>query len=385
MSKVQDILKENGHQPKETPPVVPPANGAPPATTPPAKEGAEPPVTTPPVIPPANGSEGAPPPVTTPPTQEAVVPPVTTPPVNDDLDDAVLLAALKKKGHNIESLDDIKKPAKVLTPEQEQVALQERQDAMRQFALKNKIATSTQFDNYIKETNIPPIDMAFLLYRQERLQELQGKDVKPEDLPNDVDLRAEFDEAHHQYADESDPKRIRAEKLLTKSVDDYINDKYENIVSLEDSYTAHETEKQLKTTYREVVKDVIGKLGTTLEFIIEDGKDKVPVKFNIPQQLLTKLEQNYLADVSFNAFGKNNVSNEVLLNAMKGNIIAENFNDILKEGALTYFNEMFEKIPKGRRGILPLRETGSEGGGKAENKTVKAILGQSENQKILNR
>ncbi len=303
------------------------------------------------------------------------------PPPGDDIPEDVLFAALEKRGFKGKSLEELTKPAaRQLSPEEEATAQQERQDLMRQFALRNKLVTSTDFDNYVKETNLPKTDLAFLLYRKERLEELKGS---AEEVPTDEALRNEFDEIHHLYADENDPKRKRAEKLLNKTVDDYIDDKYSAIVSLEDTFSAHESEKEQRGVYNGVVKSVLSELGNTMEFVVKDGKNEVPVKFNISPQLIAKIEKNYMADLSFQSFGKDKVSKDLLLQAIRGNVIASEFDQILTEAAVSYHAKMFEQIPKGRRGILPTRETGSDGGEKRENKVIKGILQRPENQKLI--
>jgi hypothetical protein len=386
MSKITELLTNNGFKPTGKTDTPPPGDGTPPpaggAGSGSSEDNPPPPPGNDNPPPPGSGDENPPPPGNDNPppagSGENNPPP---PPPGDDIPEDVLFAALQKRGFKGKSLEELTKPAaRQLSPEEEAAAQQERQDSMRQFALRNKLVTSTDFDNYVKETNLPKTDLAFLLYRKERLEELKGS---TDEMPTDEALRNEFDEIHHLYADENDPKRKRAEKLLNKTVDDYIDDKYSAIVSLEDTFTAHESEKEQRGVYNGIVKTVLGELGNTMEFVVKDGKTEVPVKFNISPQLIAKIEKNYMADLSFQSFGKDKVSKDLLLQAIRGNVIASEFDQIITEAAVAYHAVMFEQIPKGRRGIIPTRETGSDGGEKRENKIIKGILQRPENQKLI--
>ena len=305
------------------------------------------------------------------------------------IDDAAVVAYLKSKGKKVESLDDIDKPAAVvLTPEEEQAAAQQRQDAIRQFALKNKKVTSTDFDNYARETSIPVIDLAFKLFKDERIAELTKAKTPADKIPDDKALLDEFNETHFQYAAEDDPKRVRSEKLLQQNVDQYLESKYAAILDLEEEYDGHQQTTQKRESYGKVIDKVVTGLGTEMDFEIivdKEKNEKFPFKFKITPEVQTAIKKSYMNDASFSLFGQGNVNEELLQQAIRGNIIQREFSNIISEGALAYASTLIDDKAKGRRGIPPNRnEGGGEGGEKRVNKVVQAILNNPENKKIVN-
>lgn len=326
-----------------------------------------------------------------PPAEKKDAPPASekkdTPPKNTteevDLDETQLIAQLAKKGISVKALNELNKP-EVKTPEQIEADAQQKRDEMRQFALRSKKVSSTEFDNYVKETNIPVKDLAFTLYKKERLDELKTAKVPADQLPDDKALRDEFDEAHFQYADENDPKRKNAEKLLNKTVNDYIDDKYSSIINLESEYDNHMQSTEKKGAYNSIVESVVGSIGDEMEFEIPINKGKFPFKFKVTPDRIKAIKELYLSDASFGMFGQN-ANEEMLKAAVRGNIIQAEFDNILSEGAIAYYASKVEDIQKGRRGIKPDRdESGSGGGEKKVNKVVQGILQNKENQKVLN-
>lgn len=309
-------------------------------------------------------------------------------PDNDDLEEAQVIAYLKKKGKKVETLDDIDRPAPpVLTEEQEREAAQQKQDAVRKFALTAKKATSTDFDNYARESSLPVNDLAFNLYKKDRLEQLKTAKTPADQIPDDKALLEEFNEAHFLYADEDDPKRVRQEKILKKQVDEYIETKYANILDLEEEYDNSIVTTQQRNSYNSVIDSVMTDLGTEMDFeiIIDKDKDeKFPFKFKITPEVQTAIKQIYQSDNSFQLFGKSNVNKELLMEAVKGNIIQRELPRLLSEGAIAYASSVLDDKAKGRRGIPPnRREEGSEGGEKKVNQVVKNLLDNAENKKIL--
>lgn len=307
---------------------------------------------------------------------------------DDDISEEKLLAALAKKGHKFTSLEDLNKPAAAapqLTEEEQRQQEQQRRDNIRQYALQSKKVTSTQFDNYVKDTSIPVVEMAFRLFKEERIAELREGGVPADALPDDKSLRNEFDEAHFQYADESDPKRKRHEKLLQELVDNHIAEKYANILELDEDYDNYQSTVVKRAAYGQMLDTVIGGLGETMDFEVPDENgNPIPFKYKLTPEVTKAIKELYGNDASFSIFGQNNVGKDVIAQAIKGSIIQKEFGKILSEVAIAYASHKLEALPKGRRGIPPVREeTGGPGGEKKENKVIKAILNQAENKKIL--
>lgn len=304
------------------------------------------------------------------------------------IDDAAVLEYLKKSGKNINSLDDIGKPASAeLTDEEKREQAEQRRDAVRKFALTNKKATSTDFDNYVRETSIPKKELAFRLYKEERLTALKKANTPADQIPDDKALQEEFNEAHFQYAAEDDAKRLRSERLLEQSVDNYIQDKYANILDLEEEYDSHEQTTVRKQDYGKLIDSVVDGLGTEMSFEIIIDKDKgtkFPFTFKITPEVQKAMKATYMNDTSFNLFGQGNVNKELLEQAIRGNIIQREYQNIISEGAVAYASSLMDEKAKGRRGIPPVRkEEGNEGGEKTVNKVVKGILENAENKKVL--
>lgn len=307
---------------------------------------------------------------------------------DDDIPEEKLLAALAKKGHKFTSLEDLNKPAPAavpLTEEEKRQQEQQRRDNIRQYALQSKKVTSTEFDNYVKDTSVPVVEMAFRLFKDERIAELRESNVPADQMPDDKSLRDEFDEAHFQYADESDPKRKRHEKLLHELVDNHIADKYSNILQLDEDYDNHQNTTVKRAAYGQMIDSVVSELGDTLSFNIPDEKgNPTPFTYKITPDVSKAVKELYGNDASFSLFGQSNVNKEIIAQAIKGSVIQKEFDKILAEVAIAYASLKVDEISKGRRGIPPVRnESGSQGGEKKENKVIKSIINQAENQKIL--
>jgi hypothetical protein len=312
-------------------------------------------------------------------------PPVTEEKPDEDIDDAILLKHLEKRGLKFGAITDINKPAeRELTEVEKRDAENARRDSVRAFALQSKKVTSTQLDNYAKDTNLSAVELAFNLFKKEKIEELTADKIPADKMPTDEEIRNEFNDIHYQYAEKTDPKRIHSEKLLQKVADEYINNTYANVLDLDEEYDNHQQTTQKRTVYATQVEQVINDLGTELDFQITNDKEVFPFKFKITPEVQNAVRKSYLNDGTFSALGQGNVDKKLLDAAIRGNIIQTEFSRILSEGAVAYLSSKMDDIPKGRRGIKPERkETGSEGGEKTVNKVVSGILAKAENKQVL--
>lgn len=363
MNIVKSLLKENGFQPSDE------------ADT--STEG--PASATEPTIPTEDGGEG----------DQGVESPATPPAtVDQELSDEALLAAVnKRRGTSYTSLDQIAQPTTEpqLTDEQKEALALERQNKVRTFALQNKKATSTDFDRYAQETSQPYVDVALQLYKTERLEALKASGVV--ELPEDSQLEAEFNDLNFQYADATDPKRLKAEARLRAEVDGYLQTKYANIYSLEDEFTEHESAVQLRQDYDSSINQVFTEAQTEfseLSFEISGDKkgEKIPYKFKVTPELFAQVRAHYSTDDSFRLLGQGKLDLAVLKGAVKNNLISQAFNEIISEIANAHRAAGIEEIKKGRRHIPDRDNSSQEGQAVVTNPTIKRII--QENKHLLN-
>lgn len=297
------------------------------------------------------------------------------PPPGDQLpDEATIIRGLKAQGIDVASLLELKAkttpPPAEPSPEEKAKLDQQKKNNIRSHALQTGQVTTTELDAFARESETPAIDLAYSLFKKERLAEVpQG--TTP---PTDKDLRDEFDEANFQYAEATDPKRIRAEKRLNAEVEGYLQQTYPKIYDMEEVYNNHEQTQTQRTGYNTLVDDAVTSLGTEITFDLQDDKEAVnyPVKFS-PEQI-AEIVKLYKGDPMFNTVGKAGVSKENLALAMKNSFIAKFLPKILSDVATAHASKKLETAAKGRRGIFDTTSHANDSGEKQVSPGVKKIL-----------
>jgi hypothetical protein len=288
-----------------------------------------------------------------------------------------VLAFLKKQGIEINSLEEIKKPAeqKPLTEEELRQQEEEKRNAIRAFGLQAGKVTSTELDNYVRESSLPVNAMAYAIFRQSRLDELKKEGVTDAELPTEEDLQAEFNDEYFQYADEKDPKRKRAENRMQREVDEYLKSKYKKVYSLEGEYEAHHSETNRRKEYNQVVEAALATIPDQLKVEIKGQS----FTYKVPDEVRQRLKELYLGDAQFNTLKSTGLTKEQLAEAMEKNIRAIELDNIIKEVAEAYGAALLDAQGRGRRAI-----PASDGGLPAQQPEKKEVEKNPGLKKVLN-
>lgn len=351
---LQDILKQNGIEPKGTYP----DNGKPDASRGAGAEGQEG----------AAGAGAANPGATSATSENAGATNSTetnagTGAPKPSIDDATLLATLKERGLDVSSFEELRNkvttPAATSTPagepteeEKRQAEIKKKNDA-RAHALRSGLVSTNTLDEYAHESAMPYTDLAFKLWKVERLD-----GVAESEQPSDQELADEFHEEHNLFAEATDPKRIRKEKQLQKLTQNYIKEKYGTVLKLEKEYDKHITEEQSRGSYHSTVDSAVASLGDTLTISIKDGDKEVPFNFKVPADVMKRIADNFRTDASYSVFGKAKLDIDTLANAIKGSVMSDQLSQIISYIATTHAENKVQEAEKGRRGI-PAHEEGT--------------------------
>lgn len=273
-----------------------------------------------------------------------------------DIDDTRLLAFLKrKKGLDINSLDDLKPVGTQAqeTEEEKKKREQEKRNKIRVYGLNSGVVTSNDLDNFARESARPYRDNAFEAWKQENYG---GAD--PKDLPTEQELADEFNDEFLQFAEENDPKRARKEAQLQKLSNSYLKDKYGKVYELDRMYEESESDQQTRSQYTGNLQQAFSELGDTLTFKVKSGKDEVPYSFKLTPEVIDQARKGLESDDSFKVFGRAKLGKEALSNAIRANLINNHLESIISYVAETHANNLLQANARGRRGI-PTTEVGT--------------------------
>lgn len=303
-----------------------------------------------------------------------------------ELTDDQVLALLKKRGVDVSSIADLKKPSAIeLTEDEKREAEEKRLAKMRQYALKAGKVTPTQFDEYARESSKPMIDLAYEIFKRDRIKEQKEAKVPADQMETEEKIREAFDEIHHQYEADDSAKKIIAERHLQRQVDNYLNEKYSNVLGLDKEYSQHEQEEVQRQNYTSTIDTVIQEVAATeLSFPIKNDKHVFNYTYKIPADTLAAVAQSYKSDASFSAFGKGQIDSKLLADAIKKSITTQDLQKIIAEGAIAYHSDILIREGKGRRGITERSEGHSASGGNTvTNSAARRMLDNPENKQLI--
>lgn len=298
------------------------------------------------------------------------------PPV--DVSDESLLLQLSKRGIQLSSLDELMpKPAEPSEEEKQQAEIK-RQAEIRSWGLKEGKVSTTELDSYARESVLPTAELAFELFKAERIAELQGDEVLDEE-----DARLQFEEQFHLLSLEDDPKRLRSQKIIKSMADAYLNARYGKVKSLADEYGQIETETKEKQKYQKSVEEAAAEVPDKLSIPLKgvDGIER-SYNFKLSEETRKAAKDKFLQDGSHLLFGQ--MSKEEMVKAMLATMTQSEMQHIIAEVAQAHSSEMLNSHLKGRRGI-PVSEGSSvvEVGGKNTSPMVSRMISKPENQKII--
>lgn len=260
---------------------------------------------------------------------------------DQQLEESLRRAGFLKEGQTLESL----KPAPT-EDEVQKAAKKKKEDAFK-YALENGAVEKETYDQYVIDSAKPVEETAFLTFKDSFLDDIKGTD--DEGTYNDDDIRALYE------------KRGYTPKEKSKLADAYLQNKYgilhgDNIVK---DYESHQTTLQKATEYKGIVDQAISKVETN---VFKTVVDNVEVEYKPSKEAIEAVRKVYTDQKAFNVFS-GEVTAETMAEAMKTNIIMNDFDRFVLEVSQSYHAKMVEKHQLGRRGVDGILRYGIEGNG----------------------
>lgn len=157
-------------------------------------------------------------------------------PIPGEPDDTALLAALRKRGINVNSFDDLR-------PKPDAAQLAEQRDAkMLSFGLNNGLFTRRDYENYVKDSS----DIRALVFNQ-YLKEAKEDD---QDLTNE-EIQAEFEQKYSLDHDPESRRYKRGMQEITLLAEKILKEKYQKIFTAEAEFQKHEKTEQGRLSRQE--------------------------------------------------------------------------------------------------------------------------------------
>lgn len=259
---------------------------------------------------------------------------------NQDIDDATLLAALKKRNLNIDSLDALNS----LNSDHQNMDLDNdnpevKKAKIKEFA-KTKQINAELLDKFESDKNKSSIEVAFQVYLNERKNENNEGTGEPY---TEEELREEFEIEHNLTNDPESPVYKRSLRNLDIIKNIYLRDKYKDILNIESEFEADSNSRVQKANYEKEVIDAKSKLveqGLTYSIKIPGTPDTdAPLEIKIP------INANKLSEINV-PIGSEDVVSEV-----SNQFVIKNIGQIMFEVANTYHAELVKMEAKKLAGI----------------------------------
>lgn len=293
------------------------------------------------------GGTGAP---SDPPDPEAEKPPTEKPPAGeppapqpaDDIDDARILEALKKKGITVGSIEDL------LPKPDPAVAAEKREVDKLSYGLTKGLFSLKDHENFIREKDNPR-DLVFAQYFEE------AKKDDPE-MTNE-DIQAEFEEKYGIGADPGSRKFKRGANEIALLADKILKEKYKAIYQADDAYGKHETTENDKLTRTRTILAKAPIYKADVETVFQSLK-KVTIPISDTESYEVEVPDEDLAAVKNLFLDPDNCAKQILAGYTPDSIkdvaytalLRQNFAKIFHEGAKQYHL----KRQAGSKGIPPV-------------------------------
>lgn len=297
-----------------------------------------------------------------------------------DLDDAALVALLKKRNINIDSLEELvskKEPS----PEDLEQSEAIKKLEIKKWAIETKNPSAKLLDEYDIESKLAPAEIVFKSYFEERKNETNPS---TDEVYTEDELRAEFEEENFLVEDELDPRRVRAEKNIKLRADIYLKNKYSPIQELEQTYNIQEQtnkEKKFVSTTISTLKESLIQSGLSISFKDENGVDfdlKTPVNQKVVDEIVTDiLEKGYRLS------GDSSDDTSKLKTILESQYFLKNKESIIKEYATAYHSKKILELQAKNVGVDLRTQTITEKKAVGENKAIDSILESPIAKRIL--
>ena len=276
----------------------------------------------------------------------SITPAAALAPTQPELSDADLIALLGKRGVNIQSFDDLKKPE---TPEEIAAKAEKRKNDALAWGLSQGKVKKEDYDN-LQKLNTNKFNVLYDDYAA------LAKEQDP--TATEEDIQQNFQE----YITTN-------KKFLEELADSRIKNKFSPIFNLENEYSKYEEEENNKSGLKRKVEaampvykaDVQNALTSNrkIEFTIEDKENvsnNVPVAFEFTDADLKEVEEDLFDGNQALARIKQGYSQEDLTQQTKLILIAKNLPKIVNTIAKNYNSVQKEKYYMARKNTTLTRE-----------------------------
>lgn len=278
-----------------------------------------------------------------------------------DIDDEQLLKIFNKKHKTTyKSLEELTKPtaetpaaaAAEPTAEEKERLAQERRGKVRAFGLNSKKVTADDLDSHARESTLSAYELGLQRYTHEHLEAARAQLKDGDSLPTADELQEEFDDLYQQQRNDSDPKKVYANRLLEKEKERYLQEKYGHVLHLDQDYDAQQETTAARAQYDTLLDKAFTKLPKKLTHELTDGNVKHNYDFNFLEDVLNEVRQQYASEEMFASFGRKKLTPDALAEAIKLTIIQREFPRMVSTIALAHKSNATLNRDLNRRGII---------------------------------
>jgi hypothetical protein len=268
-----------------------------------------------------------------------------TDPQDGEIDEKSLINFLKKKGIEVDSLDQLKpKPADPSPEDLEKQREQSRQAAI-QFGITSNLFTQKEYDDYAKFTAKDKQDAVkehFIEQYQQSHPDVDYDDA--EDVYNEKFFLLEDEEGYKYKSGQQDIEQYY--ERITK-------EKYGKIVGIEELHKKVTEGISKFNSYKTQVEDILTtKIPADLTFSVEGQDIKIPL--GLQAETLNSLKDTYLTQDMMSSLvdQSGQVNTELLVEEIQKDLFWANRNTLIAEVARTAADKARLEAKGGRKGIV---------------------------------
>ena len=293
------------------------------------------------------------------------------PNVLDSLTDEQVAEIIQKK-YGVSPDKLVVKQEEPETPEQ----IEERNKAERQKAVAEGLSkgwfTQEAYDKYLQMQVEGKTAIARAKFKKDNPELGEDADDVFDDVfaINESDTLEPFEEGEEPRPNK---KKKVAEAILGKVADQYLNEEFESVIKVEETYKKHKDKEKLVQTNLALIQDSLTEIPRTLSFKIKEEEYSYKISDEDIQEVSEVLKSDEVLIT-----GKGNKKEDIIQNSLLL-IKAKKLNEIIEEISEARLTKERESYERGQKGLIPGREN-SEGGAAAP-----LTDGQKLVQEIMNR
>lgn len=263
-----------------------------------------------------------------------------------EVDESAVMAYLKSKNIQVDSIDDLNKKISQKSKEEEvedPTAIAVKKLEIKKWAIENKKVDPKKLDQFEEDSKLSHIELAYKVYQSERANE-----TNPEtnEVYTDEELREEFEAENFLNEEETSLIRKRKMKNISLVAQTYLYDNYKELSEIEKSFDNEQmTAKQQQTLKQntEIAKSKLVENG--MSFAIKDELGE-SIEVNIP------ITKKLIEEISL---GGNEVESiddtDSITKAIQDKYFLNNKQKVLHEVATSYHSKKLLEIKAKSVGI----------------------------------